>query len=129
MTINGENMHDLVRASDLADAHRKLMVAAEKVQEAMSDLGKWKIDFKFEIIPTNFDFRVTMNKGNGAGFIRTFTVQEVLYYKDDPQSFILLIAEMAFIKLLKDVIVNDISSSVTKSISNISRMTAVDGVK
>lgn len=122
MTINGENMHDLVRASDLADAHRKLMVAAEKVQEAMSDLGKWKIDFKFEIMPTNFDFRVTMNKGNGAGFIRTFTVQEVLYYKDDPQSFIVMIAELAFVKLLKEVIINDITPSVSKAVVNISRL-------
>lgn len=115
-------MHDLVRASDLADAHRKLMVAAEKVQEAMSDLGKWKIDFKFEIMPTNFDFRVTMNKGNGAGFIRTFTVQEVLYYKDDPQSFIVMIAELAFVKLLKEVIINDITPSVSKAVVNISRL-------
>lgn len=122
-------MHELVRASDLADAHRKLIVAAEKVQQAMTDLGKWKIDFKFEIMPTNFDFRVTMNKGNGAGFIKTFTVQEVLYYRDDPQSFILLIAEIAFVKLLKDVIVNDISSAVSKSVTNISRMVAADGVK
>ena len=122
-------MHDLVRASDLAEAHRKLLVAAEKVQEAMVDLGKWKIDFKFEIMPTNFDFRVTMNKSNGAGFIRTFTIQEVLYYKDDPQSFVLMIAEMAFAKLLKDVIVNDISSSVTKSIANVSRMITTDGVR
>jgi len=117
-------MHDLVRASDLADAHRKLIVAAEKVQEAMVDLGKWKIDFKFEVMPTNFDFRVTMNKSNGAGFIHTFTVQEVLYYRDDPQSFILLISEMAFIKLLKDVIVNEISSSVSKSVTNVCRMAA-----
>lgn len=121
-------MHDLVRASDLADAHRKLLVAAEKVQEAMADLGKWKIDFKFEIMPTNFDFRVTMNKGNGAGFIRTFTVQEVLYYKDDPNSLILQIVEMAFVKLLRDVIVNEIAPSINKSVANISKLAASEGI-
>lgn len=114
-------MHDLVRASDLADAHQKLIVAAEKIKEASADLGKWKIDFKFDIMPTNFDLRVTMSKDNGAGFIRTFNVQEVLYYKDDPRAFVLMLAEMAFVKLLRDVIANEISAPVTKSLLTVSK--------
>lgn len=106
-----------MRPGDLTDAHHKLTVLSQRIAEASIELGKWQIHFKFEIIPVTFDFRVTMTKENGAGVIKTFTLSDIMYFKDDPQAIVDSVLHTAFDSLLKPIILEQIASPIAKSIN------------
>lgn len=115
-------MEDLVRASDITDAMTTIRVQKDKIVEALDELSKWKIETTVEIVPETLELRVTVQKLNGQGFIKTFTKEEALYYERDPNTMVQNVIELIVERLVTPVLVDELSLTIKHALQNIGKI-------
>lgn len=115
-------MEDLVRASDMTDAMRTIRSLSDQLTTLHSQLGQWQITVTTEVDIKTLDLKVTVNKPNGHGFIKTFTKEDVLYYQQDPAALVSYMVDLIFDQLFRQQITNTITADMTISVQNISKM-------
>lgn len=115
-------MEDLVRASDLTEAMTTLKAMSNKLIKAVEDVGLWKVEISYEVVTSNLDFKITVKKGNGNGFIKTISFQDAMYYQNDPNTLAEQIIDDIIDNLYKPQLRQMIQPSIEKSIKNICLM-------
>jgi hypothetical protein len=115
-------MEDLVRASDLTEAMTNLKAMSAKLVAAVEDVGLWKVDISYEVVPSTLDFKITVKKGNGNGFIKTVPFADTKYYENDPDSLAEQLIDDILDKLYKPQLRQAIQAPMTRAVKNICLM-------
>jgi hypothetical protein len=115
-------MEDLVRASDITDAMTTIRVQKDKLVEALNELSKWKIEAHVEVVPSTLELKVTVQKLNGQGFIKTFTKEQALYYKDDPATLVTTVVMLIEQQLITPTLVEELTPQVSAALKNITKI-------
>lgn len=92
----------------------------DKLQLASKITRDWQVEFEVTVELETFDIKVSAIKPNGGGgFIKTIPRQEVLYYINDPDTLINLIADLVFDNLLRGIIKNELSEKMHRAMTNV----------
>lgn len=121
-------MHDLARASDLAEAQRTIKVLSERLTNALVDVGNWKLWVAATVVeqPGGFGVQFSFAKQNGTGFLKNISAEMVQYYKDDVNALVSELVEEIYLSLYKEQIRNAITETVAKAVTNAAKVTKAE---
>jgi hypothetical protein len=115
-----------IRTGDYVSAMRVIDSLNQQIAELESLSDSWVLRAEKNVVKDEhgFGFSISFTKGNGAGFIKNISSDDVAYYANDPDSLILSLVDDIIEYLYKDKIRADITPIITGALSNALLMTS-----
>jgi hypothetical protein len=115
-------MEDFNRAGDATVAMQNLKAMSARLTQAAEDVGNWKVDITYEVVPSTLDFKITVVKGNGQGFIKTISFDDIQYYASDSNELAAQLIDDIFTKLYRPMLQQQIRPAMSRAVQNICKM-------
>ena len=114
--------------NELMVAQQQVKVLTQRLNEATASMGAWVFTAQGEVYVESVgpdrgvQFRMTFKKGNGDGFQRIITPQQLQYFANSPDSLVVELVDEIYHNFYRETIKNRITSLVAQGIKNASLM-------
>jgi hypothetical protein len=108
----------------MTSAMTTIKAQGTKLNDAVAELAKWKVDLTVEVVPSGggFGMKLVARKPNGQGFTKTMTPEEVLYFQNDPGTLVEQVIDDIVTYLLREQVRGEISRIITLGVRNAAKM-------